>query len=89
MTTNHKPATALPSLARLSGERNPFTVLGAIVPSGAPMRALIQIQDERARLVEALQCARRALIKDGHRPGLSAPLVETIDPLLRELGKLS
>src|SRR3990167_480419 len=51
MTTNHKPATALPTLAHINGESNPFTVLGAIVPSGAPMRALLQIQDERTQLV--------------------------------------
>ena len=54
MTANTKPATPLPSLARMSGENDPFTILGALVPPGAPMRALLQIRDDRRRLVEAL-----------------------------------
>ncbi len=41
------------------------------------------------RLVEALRTARDALVKEGHRAGLSAPFVETIDPLLQELSEWS
>lgn len=57
--TAPKPAAPLPekvpALARMSGEDNPFTILGAVVPRGAPMLALLKIADERKELVEALR----------------------------------
>ena len=89
MTTNHKPATALPSLARVSGGNSPFTLLGAIVPSGAPMRALIQIQDEHTRLIAALRDLHAAVRRgafDISGPDLQADSVAA-DALLRELGE--
>jgi hypothetical protein len=39
------------------------------------------------RLVEALREARIALVMEGHHPGMSAILTDTIDPLLRSLGE--
>jgi hypothetical protein len=53
-----------------------------------------EIDDENARralayprLVEALREARIALVMEGHHPGMSAILTDTIDPLLRSLGE--
>ena len=81
----------LPSLARMNGEGNPFTVLGAIVPPGAPMRALIQIQDERTRLVEALREAevlRPKVLKGmGYVPEYVLEYCNKARSLLRELGE--
>ena len=98
MTTNHKPATALPTLAHINGESNPFTVLGAIVPSGAPMRALLQIQDERTQLVQALRQfnypAMETFIKSGSANGQetlrsnSLNALRQAQALLRKLGEL-
>lgn len=44
------------------------------------------LREERDALLEVVKIARNALIKNGHRPGLSGPLVETIDPILQRFG---
>jgi hypothetical protein len=88
MTAKHTPATPLPPLARMAGEHDPFAILGAVVPRGAPMRALLQLHDDRAKLVEALryECARFEEMEkqlsgsDGWKPAKGRAL-------LRELGE--
>jgi ABC-type Mn2+/Zn2+ transport system ATPase subunit len=86
MTT--RPAT--PALARVDMKSSPFTVLGAIVPSGAPMRALLQIQEERSRLVEALADVMRDQLKTVNlhqmAPG-PRQRIEKARALLRSLGE--
>jgi len=62
---------------------------GRLVSPQKYSEEILRKSDAYPRLVAALQRARGALVKDGHRPGLSALLVETIDPLLRELGEKS
>jgi hypothetical protein len=85
--TKHPPATPLPPLARMAGEHDPFAILGAVVPRGAPMRALLQLHDDRAKLVEALR-----VIAETPRSAPSVPqdivrVRRIAAALLRELGE--
>jgi hypothetical protein len=85
--TKHTPATPLPPLARMAGEHDPFAILGAVVPRGAPMRALLQLRDDRAKLVEALR-----VIAETPRSAPSVPqdivrVRRIAAALLRELGE--
>ena len=49
--TKPQSAGPTPALARMIGENDPFTVLGAVTPKGKPTRALLAISDERRSLL--------------------------------------
>jgi hypothetical protein len=96
--TKHTPATPLPPLARMAGEHDPFAILGAVVPRGAPMRALLQLHDDRAKLVEALRlCGERfAVIQKDVAPfernvdyikKIASEFADEARALLRSLGE--
>ena len=87
--TKHTPATPLPPLARMAGEHDPFAILGAVVPRGAPMRALLQLHDDRAKLVEALKACIHRLALDHGQPEDNYISIEggAARALLRSLGE--
>ena len=84
-----------PALARMAREDDPFTVLGAVTPRGAPMRALLRISDERARLVAALRALTDTLheqspgfyVVKGARNADYSAAVSAQRTLLAELGE--
>jgi hypothetical protein len=88
MTAKHTPATPLPPLARMAGEHDPFAILGAVVPRGAPMRALLQLHDDRAKLVEALRLIAGDVDECNGKGGDGyVSILARAQTLLRELGE--
>lgn len=90
MTTKHTPATPLPALGRVAGENDPLVILGAVVPKGAPMRALLKLQDERRRLIELVHGLAMGEIYDeaSFEATVTREAVDEARALLHELGEL-